>query len=245
MLQAIHKPVSSKEIQKARRTAKRTRSAIACVRCKLSKVKCNDFRPCKHCTESVNLCQDATVHSFGGSATIGNAQQAQQISTPTSFNMRSRRGDFSDELQIDKRKPNITGVALAAQPTTYSNRHCSAHAFPQRLAVLSQQALLQSSWTSNPFSTSLPRNTFPGQLFPAHTILNGWPNPQVALNPPSFPHLLPPGLSSAPAQSMAILDGGRYSSPLPALRPDILAHLLFMSSAVSMPQPAAAFLPRL
>ena len=245
-MQATHKPVSSKEIQKARRIAKRTRSAIACVRCKVSKVKCNDYRPCKHCTESVNLCQDATVNSFSGSEDMGNAQHDQQISTSTSFNMRSRREDVSDELQFDKRKPNIG--ALAVQPTTYPNRHSSAlsaYAYPQRQAVLQHLVLLQPSWTSNPFSTSLPQNNFPGQFSPAHTILNGWPNPQVAPNQPSFPRLLSPAPSSATAQSMAILDGGRSSAPLPAFRPDILANLLFMSSAVSMPQPTAAFLPRL
>ena len=56
----MHTTVSSKEIQKARRLAKRTRSAVACARCKASKVKCNDYRPCKQCVENLNSCDNGT-----------------------------------------------------------------------------------------------------------------------------------------------------------------------------------------
>jgi hypothetical protein len=45
---------SSKDIQKARQSAKRTRAAIACARCKVGKLKCSDYRPCKRCLDSNN-----------------------------------------------------------------------------------------------------------------------------------------------------------------------------------------------
>ena len=41
--------VSSKDIQKARRSAKRKRAAVACSRCKAGKIKCSEYRPCKQC----------------------------------------------------------------------------------------------------------------------------------------------------------------------------------------------------
>jgi hypothetical protein len=41
--------VCSKDIQLARRNAKRNRAATACSRCKSGKVKCSDYRPCKNC----------------------------------------------------------------------------------------------------------------------------------------------------------------------------------------------------
>ena len=44
--------VSSKDIQKARRMAVRTRKIAACNRCKLSKTKCSIFRPCHRCVRS-------------------------------------------------------------------------------------------------------------------------------------------------------------------------------------------------
>ena len=44
--------VSSKDIQKARQNAKRSRTAVACSRCKAGKTKCSEFRPCKQCVVS-------------------------------------------------------------------------------------------------------------------------------------------------------------------------------------------------
>jgi hypothetical protein len=41
--------VSSKAILKARRMAKRVRTPEACKRCKQSKIKCSEHRPCKRC----------------------------------------------------------------------------------------------------------------------------------------------------------------------------------------------------
>ena len=43
--------VSSKDIQKARRSAMKTRAAAACLRCKSAKSKCNVTRPCDRCTK--------------------------------------------------------------------------------------------------------------------------------------------------------------------------------------------------
>jgi hypothetical protein len=41
--------VTSKDIQRARRAALRTRSSIACAQCREAKTKCNDYRPCSRC----------------------------------------------------------------------------------------------------------------------------------------------------------------------------------------------------
>jgi hypothetical protein len=43
---------SSQAIQKARRSAKRVRTFVACARCKTGKTKCSDYRPCKQCSNS-------------------------------------------------------------------------------------------------------------------------------------------------------------------------------------------------
>jgi hypothetical protein len=48
----MHASVSSMDIQKARRSARRKRVSIACDRCKVAKVKCSDYRPCKNCQHS-------------------------------------------------------------------------------------------------------------------------------------------------------------------------------------------------
>ncbi len=54
--------VSSKDIQNARRIALRTRASAACLQCKVSKTKCNDYRPCKRCKSMGDLnCYDTKV----------------------------------------------------------------------------------------------------------------------------------------------------------------------------------------
>ncbi len=41
--------VSTKELVRVRRLAQRQRAAVACARCRLSKTRCTEYRPCKKC----------------------------------------------------------------------------------------------------------------------------------------------------------------------------------------------------
>ena len=43
---------SSKDLQKVRRNAKRSRVVAACVPCKSARTRCSDYRPCKRCSDS-------------------------------------------------------------------------------------------------------------------------------------------------------------------------------------------------
>ena len=66
--------VCSKDIQLARRNAKRNRAATACARCKSAKVKCSDYRPCKNCaeTEYSDFCLAGTSQSSAKRARTAN-----------------------------------------------------------------------------------------------------------------------------------------------------------------------------
>jgi hypothetical protein len=56
--------VSSDEIRRVRKNAKRTRAFVACVRCKVAKIKCSGYRPCKRCCDSnVACCFDVACES--------------------------------------------------------------------------------------------------------------------------------------------------------------------------------------
>ena len=52
--------VSGKDLQKARQSAKRKRASAACTRCKGSKTKCSEYRPCSKCKKSglTDTCTD-------------------------------------------------------------------------------------------------------------------------------------------------------------------------------------------
>ena len=90
----IHKAmhsVSSKDIHKARRIARRTRSAVACARCKASKVKCNDYRPCKQCTDKLFPCHEIDMQgSMLGSSKKMKSENKNHVSRPLTSNLQSR-----------------------------------------------------------------------------------------------------------------------------------------------------------
>ena len=62
--------VSSEDIQKARQTAKRSRTSVACSRCKTGKMKCSDYRPCKQCTNSKIACVEVREKTSSGADTV-------------------------------------------------------------------------------------------------------------------------------------------------------------------------------
>jgi hypothetical protein len=71
---------SSKDIQKARQSAKRTRAAVACTRCKIQKLKCSDYRPCKRCLGSI-CGENCTNGPMTAGCTVASKHQVQNSGT--------------------------------------------------------------------------------------------------------------------------------------------------------------------
>ncbi len=69
---------STKELVRVRRLAQRQRAAVACARCRLSKKKCNEYRPCKKCT-SLNV--KCVEDSGKGPDSVQILQRVSRIST--------------------------------------------------------------------------------------------------------------------------------------------------------------------
>ena len=217
-------PVTSKEIRIARRIAKRTRVFAACARCKASKVKCNDYRPCNKCAENFNSCNEPIAR--GSETTNLIVKAARAFNDDTVMNSVHFDNVMSRPLVPNSQFSKITDEDRSRRgpvPTTmlgYKNSMLDSQ-FPM-LNVLAQTAP-QQFLPSGPTLASLPPNhcAFYNQLLTAQTTLN-----QPRLRPPLSPWPCPP-----PGQ-------------MPALHPDVLGLLLGMSGAVSQPMPAAALLPR-
>ena len=59
-MQAHELPLPTTDaIQRARKSAMRTRAAQACTACKSDKARCVDYRPCARCVGTNNLCIDS------------------------------------------------------------------------------------------------------------------------------------------------------------------------------------------
>ena len=220
--------VSSKDIQKARRIARRTRSAVACARCKASKVKCNDYRPCKQCTDKFNPCHEIDMQgSMLGSSKKMESEYENHASRPLTSNLQSRSEECIENLENANRF-SFPGSFQASRslPTTQLNLYSTGNMFQTDAGIL------------NGFSP------FPLQDFLLGRPLSIQPPPHLQNNlyaPFSQQTFLPsliPRPSSVPVQmTTPSLHGSALSAPLPALRTDILSILLANSPT------AASLLP--
>ena len=51
-------PVSSRDLQKARKMARRIRASVSCRTCRTAKSKCSDYRPCSRCRRLNSDCYE-------------------------------------------------------------------------------------------------------------------------------------------------------------------------------------------
>ena len=224
----IHKAmhsVSSKDIHKARRIARRTRSAVACARCKASKVKCNDYRPCKQCTDKLFPCHEIDMQgSMLGSSKKMKSENKNHVSRPLTSNLQSRSEECIGTLG-NANRISFPGQAGRPLPTTQLNLYSTANMFQSNAHMLSGF----SPFPLQDFSLGRPLSIQP----PTHLQHNLPPNLYVPFSQPAFLPSLLPRPSSVPVQMMTpSLHGSAPSAPLPALRTDVLSILLASSPTV-------------
>jgi hypothetical protein len=87
--------ITSKDLLKARRIAKRTRTYNACNRCKSRKAKCTDYRPCKRCAN--------TKHASSCTSSLPKANSLTNISVPFISKVQARPA--SEGVSISERSP--------------------------------------------------------------------------------------------------------------------------------------------
>jgi hypothetical protein len=165
--------VSSKAIQKARRMAKRVRATIACARCKASKIKCSEYRPCKTCEHAGAICKDTTFElhqrlaSETASQTVSNELQtaADRVCPGQPFfqapSLRNPQDPLCQSLpamQIhsDPLPPFVGSGNLQAMAVSYHPSIFPAPVLPSSVtALLHQAASLPSQQMSLQSATAL------------------------------------------------------------------------------------------
>jgi hypothetical protein len=169
--------VSSKEIQKARRIAKRVRASVACAGCRYKKAKCSEFRPCKLCVSAGTACND----SSGAVNTKPNSHRNSRYNDPADFNTPGylhSQGKSLDEARF----------------RTISTDHRPPPKFQTPQMIGSDQPALFSS---------MPHQYAPLLVdygaFRSAPIASNFSLPSVMMNSiPLFHHLLPTTTSSLP-----------------------------------------------
>lgn len=185
--------VFSTDIQRARRLARRSRSAVACARCKTAKRKCSDFRPCKHCFSLKASCIDPAIEERVSSA----KKNIQDIKTV--YPTRSLGSTDSNDLK-DCNKNFIADRANVMQhvqtlPSTESGfislLACDPYPSPFNLLNLQRSP---PDFTLSPFSGSTALHSTPQRLPPLFQSMTI----RSAYNPVNLPAGFPRGFDQLP-----------------------------------------------
>ena len=239
-----YQSVSSKEIQRVRRLAKRVRAALACVRCKSFKVKCNDYRPCKQCNDISSRCDTQKTRDAEHNATQaglnGIAPNNNELVTifekQNKSNIETKMEDvYSTKIELSNKNPQKCTLTSKFPPMNVALGSSIVQGFPPKPEMFAQS-------TSYRFSATPPLPSLP---MVAHAPLLQF-IPRVNFNTPPaliqpFLHpLLDLRLPSAPPKVAAIL---QRLAPPPPPPPDALWILAAVSSGAAGASPPQAAAP--
>lgn len=215
----------AKEIQKARRMAKRNRSAVACVRCKAAKSKCSDFRPCKSCVAAKHVCDTGATSANAKEKTItlSSGEYEKRDITGLSFvePEQEMAGRSVSRLSIEC-EHRIRPALNASNPQTMSPFISSTMSSLPLFGSLAPESQLNSTLTSSflqwpwpgtsasiTFPLSAPQASYPFSM-PAHL---GYFGIRAETSFGGSGAVLPPmALHSQLAPPSAYACGGRYGS---------------------------------
>ena len=237
-----YQSVSSKEIQRVRRLAKRVRAALACARCKSFKVKCSDYRPCKQCNDTSSRCDNRKTeddeHNAKQAGLNDSAPQNNTLATMFEKQNKSNietRVEYSTDIELSSKNPQKYTLTPKYSSMNAAQHSSIVQGFPPKPEMLAQS-------TSYRFSASPPLPSLP---MVAHAPLLQF-IPRVNFNTPPaliqpFLHpLLDLRLPSAPPKVAAIL---QRLAPPPPPPPDALWILAAVSSGAAGASPPQAAAP--
>ena len=233
--------VSSKEIERVRRLAKRVRAAVACARCKSFKVKCNDYRPCKQCSDNSSVCasgkmkirgstnqslnHESAVHEGGG---FQRSEEQSEVEMKKMVNVHTITTEHSGQNQSASLQP----IPAPKHSATDSTRLGSVKVL--RGALQMQDTHFQSAshrlavQTTHFESSATILHTNPLQSSHCYNQIT----PAAVSRPFSLP-LYAPSQPPMSAQIAALLHSSSAAHSPPAMQLDVHQFLAALSYAAS------------
>jgi hypothetical protein len=209
-----HLLVSSKDIQKARRTAKRNRTSVACKRCKKAKIKCSDYRPCRQCTNT----------EYASGCEIGIRRTEKPILFPADAN-RSALCSNNEQSMFPRSQGSPLKVAnVLHRPNFHSE-------------VPSATPPLRTPWSPVSASPSMQCSTMITATTPSiqHPSSFATCDAYKPTLPPLAPHIVPIPCFLPPAVAALISSTG--SAPYPPPPPPYALSLLLALAAAAPTSP--------
>ena len=232
----MHPTVSSKQIQKARQMAKRSRTAVACVRCKAAKSKCSDYRPCKQCVNSNSRCTEASESKSVSNTSIlpqnGEPDKIEKALLFVKASHYSKGPSYGDTVASYGGANTHTSSYVREAPQNSMDGPLSSY-LPTQIAFNPLVHFSVQASISSPAASSFSRYPTTDAQFPQHPPLAPPPSMHRSTLPPMS--LLPPALSTL-LLSSACDEGFRHFRALPMLpmappQPLALEMLLALTAA--------------
>ena len=152
--------ISTDDLQKARRNAKRSRAFAACVPCKSARAQCSDYRPCKRCSNSGKggycVDQNETNHKkayrFAATSEMPSPNSDQIITSSISaFLPVSDWAGCAQILSVQTVHPE-TRAEPASNFTVYDGSSQRVEGVQQRCPLPHTAVAFRSAWLSAPSS---------------------------------------------------------------------------------------------
>jgi hypothetical protein len=211
---------------KARQAAKRTRAANACKRCKMMKVKCNDFRPCKRCADSTHANSCCNENDYSESAKIPTSSDdtviipSSSLSDSRTYQQQPNTGSWIPENKLQNENIGISWSG-PSQPLQFNLTRTMHH------SNSTPQTTYFSSTVTQPSGLRLSLSALLSSGLAAQAI--------------TLPQVPPSPLDSWPAWHI----GRSIQDPFGFSLPPVSAYLRPLSEAHSVPTPLPCSPPTL
>ena len=209
--------------------AKRSRTAVACVRCKAAKSKCSDYRPCKQCVNSNSRCMEASESkSVSNTSILPHNGEPDKIEKALLF---VKASQYSKGPSYGEANPHTSSYVRESSQNSMDGPLSSY--LPTQIAFNPLVHFSVQASIPSPAASSFSRYPTTDAQFPQHPPLAPPPSMHRSTLPPMS--LLPPALSTL-LLSSACDEGFRHFRALPMLpmappQPLALEMLLALTAA--------------
>ena len=214
--------------------AKRSRTAVACARCKAAKIKCSDYRPCKQCVNFNSPCTEVNDPKPASNTSIlpQSREQDKIEKVPLYIKANHNVPSHGDTVASYEEANPHTSSYLREAPQNSMDGPLSSY-LPTQIAFSPFGCFSVQASISSPAASSFSRYPTTDAQFPQHPPFAPLPSMHRSTLPPMS--LLPPALSTLLISS-ACDEGFRHFRALPMLpmappQPLALEMLLALTAA--------------
>ena len=233
--------LSYKDLLRVRRIAKRTRVYAACSRCKASKIKCSDIRPCKQCVGTLHerMCTTEPLAWGSQSQMPTNQQSAERVENAET------QTDYFQAQRVTSGSGGYPVPFPSTSPRDQKSKTVISGLWssPDLQGEIHPHSALSPTPRINPNSPTFPNVTGSGYgtMLQSSSTTSFFPHTPLPPAPSSWHH---PAPLLSPLAASALLGLQLPATPSPLLPPlNMLAHGWLSAQLMGRIPPPSGLLP--